>query len=150
MMNGRISMKNGCPVKRVSVVEKYLNRRKRHSTINNQIIVIKQVFLEISFVINVIKYISEKKVDFFSQNDIIIEINYGNYKIKSDIILNNNNPIIDNEYIIKYKKEIPLIINVYDSNNTFGNVILYKKIINNLKKKNLLMIILNYIMKLII
>jgi len=85
--------------------------------------------------INVIKYISEKKVDFFSQNDIIIEINYGNYKIKSDIILNNNNPIIDNEYIIKYKKDIPLIINVYDSNNTFGNVILYKKIINNLKKK---------------
>tara|TARA_B000000475_G_scaffold114588_1_gene92783 strand:- start:2071 stop:2502 length:432 start_codon:yes stop_codon:yes gene_type:complete len=85
--------------------------------------------------INVIKYISEKKVDFFSQNDIIIEINYGNYKIKSDIILNNNNPIIDNEYIIKYKKNIPLIINVYDSNNTFGNVILYKKIINNLKKK---------------
>ena len=47
--------------------------------------------------INVIKYISEKKVDFFSQNDIIIEINYGNYKIKSDIILNNNNPIIDNK-----------------------------------------------------
>jgi len=85
--------------------------------------------------INVIKYISENKVDFFSQNDIIIEINYGNYKIKSDIILNNNNPIIDNEYIIKYKKDIPLIINVYDSNNTFGNVILYKKIINNLKKK---------------
>ena len=87
--------------------------------------------------INVIKYISEKKVDFFSQNDIIIEINYGNYKIKSDIILNNNNPIIDNEYIIKYKKNIPLIINVYDSNNTFGNVILYKKIINNLKKKRI-------------
>ena len=85
--------------------------------------------------INVIKYISEKNVDFFSQNDIIIEINYGNYKIKSDIILNNNNPIIDNEYIIKYKKDVPLIINVYDSNNTFGNVILYKKIINNLKKK---------------
>jgi len=49
------------------------------------------------------------------------------------------------------KKNIPLIINVYDSNNTFGNVILYKKIINNLKKKkNLLMIILNYIMKLYI
>lgn len=85
--------------------------------------------------INIIKYISQKNVDFFSQNDIIIEINYGNYKIKSDIILNNNNPIIDNEYIIKYKKDIPLIINVYDSNNTFGNVILYKKIINNLKKK---------------
>ena len=57
--------------------------------------------------INVIKYISQKKVDFFSQNDIIIEINYGNYKIKSDIITD--------QYL---EPQIGVDINVYTSART--------------------------------
>lgn len=85
--------------------------------------------------INLISYKSKINRDFFSANDIKIKIKYNNYNIVTDTIKNQNNSIFNQEFIIKYYEFAPLIITVYETDNTFGDVELFKEIIYDLKER---------------
>ena len=85
--------------------------------------------------INLISYKSKINIDFFSVNDIKIKIKYNNYNIVTDTIKNKNNSIFNEEFIIKYYENAPLIITVYETDNTFGDIILFKEIIHYLKDR---------------
>jgi len=76
--------------------------------------------------INLIKYISDTYKDIWSKNDIKIKILYGNYILETKILTNNNNPIINEEFILKYILNEPLTIIVYETENLFGDIELYK------------------------
>jgi len=69
--------------------------------------------------INLISFASNKDIGLFSKNDIIISIKYGNYKIITDVINNNNCPIFNKEYILQYLDNTNLIVSVYDTDNIF-------------------------------
>tara|TARA_B000000477_G_scaffold124573_1_gene132774 strand:- start:7408 stop:7821 length:414 start_codon:yes stop_codon:yes gene_type:complete len=85
--------------------------------------------------INLIKYISDTYKDIWSKNDIKIKILYGNYILETKILTNNNNPIINEEFILKYILNEPLTIIVYETENLFGDIELYKIKIEYFKNK---------------
>ena len=74
--------------------------------------------------ITLLKYISQAQIDFISNNDIKIKLSYNGYTIETECIKNTNNPLIDKDFIFHYVKDIPLIINVYDTHNILGDVLL--------------------------
>lgn len=75
--------------------------------------------------INLVSF--KENTDILSKNDIKIVIKYGYYNIITRII--NNNPIFNQEYYMKYLHDTNMIITVYDSDNIFGDIELYKEII---------------------
>lgn len=79
--------------------------------------------------INLVSFKANKNADIFSKNDIKIVIKYGCYNIITKTINNNNNPIFNQEYYMKYLHDTNMIITVYDSDNKFGDIELYKEII---------------------
>jgi len=83
--------------------------------------------------ITLLKYISKKKIDFLSNNDIKIQLVYNGYIIESECINNKNNPLINKDFIFHYVKGVPLIINVYDTNNVLGDILLEKIIKEDFK-----------------
>ena len=83
--------------------------------------------------ITLLKYISKKKIDFLSNNDIKIQLVYNGYIIESECINNKNNPLINKDFIFHYVKGIPLIINIYDTNNVLGDILLEKIIKEDFK-----------------
>ena len=83
--------------------------------------------------ITLLKYISKRKIDFLSSNDIKIEVLYNGYVIESECINNTDNPLINKDFIFHYVKGVPLIINVYDTNNVLGDILLEKIIKQDLK-----------------
>ena len=85
--------------------------------------------------INLISFASNNNIDLFSKNDIIISIKYGNYNIITDVINNNNFPIFNKEYILQYLDNSNLILSVYDTDNIFGDIELYKEMIFKLDNK---------------
>jgi hypothetical protein len=85
--------------------------------------------------INLIKYISDTYKDIWSKNDIKIKILYSNYILETKILTNNNNPIINEEFILKYVLNEPLTIIVYETENLFGDIELYKIKIEYFKHK---------------
>jgi hypothetical protein len=88
--------------------------------------------------INLISFKNNKKADLFTKNDIKIVIKYGDYNIITETIKNNNNPIFNKEYYLVYLNNTNLIITVYDSDNIFGDIELYKEIIFNISNKRYL------------
>ena len=80
-----------------------------------------------------LKYISKKKIDFLSNNDIKIQLVYNGYIIQTECINNTNNPLINKDFIFHYVKGIPLIINIYDTNNVLGDILLEKIIKEDFK-----------------
>tara|TARA_B110000483_G_scaffold225947_1_gene286100 strand:- start:772 stop:1161 length:390 start_codon:yes stop_codon:yes gene_type:complete len=85
--------------------------------------------------INLISFESNKNLDIFSKNDIVVSIKYGDYNITTGIINNNNNPVFNKEYILQYTDNTNLIVSVYDTDFMFGDMELYKEIIFNLDTK---------------
>lgn len=85
--------------------------------------------------INLVSFKTNKNADIFSKNDIKIVIKYGCYNIITKTINNNNNPIFNQEYYMKYLHDTNMIITVYDSDNIFGDIELYKEIIFKLNNK---------------
>tara|TARA_X000000368_G_scaffold105582_1_gene81839 strand:- start:396 stop:809 length:414 start_codon:yes stop_codon:yes gene_type:complete len=83
--------------------------------------------------ITLLKYISKKKIDFLSNNDIKIQLVYNGYIIQTECINNTNNPLINKDFIFHYVKGIPLIINIYDTNNVLGDILLEKIIKEDFK-----------------
>ena len=88
--------------------------------------------------INLISFKNNKKADLFTKNDIKIVIKYGDYNIITETIKNNNNPIFNKEYYLVYLNNTNLIITVYDTDNIFGDIELYKEIIFNISNKRYL------------
>jgi hypothetical protein len=58
---------------------------------------------------------------------------YNGYIIESECINNKNNPLINKDFIFHYVKGIPLIINIYDTNNVLGDILLEKIIKEDFK-----------------
>lgn len=85
--------------------------------------------------INLVSFKANKNTDIFSKNDIKIVIKYGCYNIITKTINNNNNPIFNQEYYMKYLHDTNMIITVYDSDNIFGDIELYKEIIFKFSNK---------------
>lgn len=85
--------------------------------------------------INFVSFKANINSDIFSKNDIKIVIKYGYYNIITNTINNNNNPVFNQEYYMKYLHDTNMIITVYDSNNIFGDIELYKEIIFKLDSK---------------
>lgn len=85
--------------------------------------------------INLISFKTNKNADVLSKNDIKIVIKYGCYNIITNTINNNNKPIFNQEYYMKYLHDTNMIITVYDSDNIFGDIELYKEIIFKLDNK---------------
>ena len=83
--------------------------------------------------ITLLKYISKKKIDFLSNNDIKIQLIYNGYIIETECVNNKNNPLINKDFIFHYVKGIPLIINIYDTNNVLGDILLEKIIKEDFK-----------------
>jgi len=83
--------------------------------------------------ISLLKYVSKRKIDFLSSNDIKIEVIYNGYVIETNCINNTNNPLINKDFIFYYVKGVPLVINVYDTNNVLGDILLEKIIKQDLK-----------------
>ena len=75
--------------------------------------------------ISLLKYISKRKIDFLSSNDIKIQLIYNGYVIETNCI--------NKDFIFHYVNGIPLIINVYDTNNVLGDILLEKIIKQDLK-----------------
>lgn len=85
--------------------------------------------------INLVSFKANKNADILSKNNIKIVIKYGCYNIITKNINNNNNPIFNQEYYMKYLHDTNMIITVYDSDNIFGDIELYKEIIFKLGNK---------------
>ena len=83
--------------------------------------------------ITLLKYISNKKIDFLSNNDIKIQLVYNGYIIQTECINNMDNPLINKDFIFQYVKGMPLIINIYDTNNVLGDILLEKIIKEDFK-----------------
>ena len=83
--------------------------------------------------ISLLKYISKRKIDFLSSNDIKIQVVYNGYVIETNCINNTDNPLINKDFIFYYVKGVPLVINVYDTNNVLGDILLEKIIKQDLK-----------------
>jgi len=83
--------------------------------------------------ISLLKYISKRKIDFLSNNDIKIEVIYNGYVIETNCINNTDSPLINKDFIFHYVKDVPLIINVYDTNNVLGDILLEKIIKEDFK-----------------
>ena len=83
--------------------------------------------------ISLLKYISKRKIDFLSSNDIKIQLIYNGYVIETNCINNTDNPLINKDFIFHYVKGVPLEINVYDTNNVLGDILLEKIIKEDLK-----------------
>lgn len=83
--------------------------------------------------ITLLKYISKKKIDFLSNNDIKIQLVYNGYIIQTECINNMDNPLINKDFIFQYVKGMPLIINIYDTNNVLGDILLEKIIKEDFK-----------------
>lgn len=83
--------------------------------------------------ISLLKYISKRKIDFLSSNDIKIQVVYNGYVIETECINNMDNPLINKDFIFQYVKGMPLIINIYDTNNVLGDILLEKIIKEDLK-----------------
>lgn len=75
--------------------------------------------------ISLLKYISKRKIDFLSNNDIKIEVIYNGYVIETNCI--------NKDFIFHYVNGMSLIINVYDTNNVLGDILLEKIIKQDLK-----------------
>ena len=84
--------------------------------------------------ITLVKYISQTQIDFISNNDIKIQLSYNGYTIETECIKNTNNPLINKDFIFHYVKDIPLIINVYDTHNILGDVLLQQIVKKDFKK----------------
>ena len=84
--------------------------------------------------ITLVKYISQTQIDFISNNDIKIQLLYNGYTIETECIKNIDNPLINKDFIFVYVKNIPLIINVYDTHNIFGDVLLQQIVKKDLVK----------------
>ena len=84
--------------------------------------------------ITLVKYISQTQIDFISNNDIKIQLSYNGYTIETECIKNVNNPLINKDFIFHYVKDIPLIINIYDTHNILGDVLLQQIIKRDLKE----------------
>src|SRR6056300_1208023 len=87
--------------------------------------------------INLISFKSNKNIDLFSKNDIKITIKYGYYYVITDTIYNNNYCIFNKEYIFKYIEGANIILTVFENNNIFGDIELYKEIIFKVKNKQI-------------
>jgi len=85
--------------------------------------------------LNIISYNSSKNIDLFSSNDIKIKIKYGNYYIEMPFVRNENKVIYNEEFIFKYMKDIPLSIILYDTDNIFGDIELYREMLFKLSDK---------------
>lgn len=85
--------------------------------------------------LNIISYNSSKNIDLFSSNDIKIKIKYGNYYIEMPFVRNENKVIYNEEFIFKYMKDIPLSIIIYDTDNIFGDIELYREMLFKLSDK---------------
>lgn len=85
--------------------------------------------------LNIISYNSSKNIDLFSSNDIKIKIKYGNYYIEMPFVRNENKVIYNDEFIFKYMKDIPLSIILYDTDNIFGDIELYREMLFKLSDK---------------
>lgn len=83
--------------------------------------------------ISLLKYISKRKIDFLSSNDIKIQLIYNGYVIETNCINNTDSPLINKDFIFHYVKDVPLIINVYDTNNVLGDILLEKIIKEDFK-----------------
>lgn len=83
--------------------------------------------------ISLLKYISKRKIDFLSNNDIKIEVIYNGYITETNCINNTDNPLINKDFIFQYVKGVPLVINIYDTNNVLGDILLEKIIKEDLK-----------------
>lgn len=83
--------------------------------------------------ISLLKYISKRKIDFLSSNDIKIQVVYNGYVIETNCINNIDNPLINKDFIFHYVNGMSLIINVYDTNNVLGDILLEKIIKQDLK-----------------
>lgn len=86
--------------------------------------------------LNIISFKSKQNLDNWSQNYIKIKIKYDNYYIEIPFIKNNNKPIFNEEFILKYTENIPLSIKVYETNNTFNDIELYNEMRFKLNKKS--------------
>ena len=84
--------------------------------------------------ITLVKYISQTQIDFISNNDIKIQLLYNGYTIETECIKNIDNPLINKDFIFVYVKNIPLIINVYDTHNIFGDVLLQQIVKKDFKE----------------
>ena len=84
--------------------------------------------------ITLVKYISQTQIDFISNNDIKIQLSYNGYTIETECIKNVNNPLINKDFIFHYVKDIPLIINIYDTHNILGDVLLQQIVKKDLKE----------------
>jgi len=85
--------------------------------------------------ITLVKYISQTQIDFISNNDIKIQLSYNGYTIEFECIKNVNNPLINKDFIFHYVKDIPLIINIYDTHNILGDVLLQQIVKRDLVKE---------------
>ena len=85
--------------------------------------------------LNIISYNSSKNIDLFSSNDIKIKIKYGNYYIEMPFVRNENKVIYNEEFIFKYMKDIPISIILYDTDNIFGDIELYREMLFKLSDK---------------
>ena len=85
--------------------------------------------------ITLVKYISQTQIDFISNNDIKIQLSYNGYTIETECIKNVNNPLINKDFIFHYVKDIPLIINIYDTHNILGDVLLQQIVKKDLVKE---------------
>tara|TARA_B110000046_G_C12925075_1_gene368899 strand:+ start:223 stop:633 length:411 start_codon:yes stop_codon:yes gene_type:complete len=83
--------------------------------------------------ISLLKYISKRKIDFLSSNDIKIQLIYNGYVIETNCINNTDSPLINKDFIFHYVKGVSLEINVYDTNNVLGDILLEKIIKKDLK-----------------
>ena len=83
--------------------------------------------------ISLLKYISKRKIDFLSSNDIKIQLIYNGYVIETNCINNTDNPLINKDFIFHYVKGVSLEINVYDTNNVLGDILLERIIKQDLK-----------------
>jgi hypothetical protein len=50
--------------------------------------------------ITLLKYISKKKLVFFTNNDIKIQLVYNGYIIQTECINNKNNPLINKDFLL--------------------------------------------------
>ena len=83
--------------------------------------------------ISLLKYISKRKIDFLSSNDIKIQLIYNGYVIETNCINNTDSPLINKDFIFHYVKGVSLEINVYDTNNVLGDILLERIIKQDLK-----------------
>ena len=73
--------------------------------------------------ISLLKYISKRKIDFLSSNDIKIQVVYNGYVIETECINNMDKTLINKDYICNYVNGISLKINVYDTNSVLGYIL---------------------------